>query len=92
MKTSRAVLIFLITSTTRWQFGAYAYTTETQKAAKISQLGTLYPHKINDDPSAINLIQLQIYITIFPPNGKAPLHSHKNQQQPKIPIFALRKG
>ena len=80
---------------TIWGLCLHYGNTESRKNLEqnfISQLGTLYPHKINDDPSAINLIQLQIYITIFPPNGKAPLHSHKNQQQPKIPIFALRKG
>ena len=32
----RAILIFLITPTTKWQFADYPYTTETQKTTKIS--------------------------------------------------------
>ena len=42
----------------------------------------------------IPLISSQIHLTIFPgPNtSKALPHPHKNQQQPKIPLFALTKG
>ena len=48
----RAILIFLITSTTTRQFAGYPYTKGTRKAAKISKiifkLDTLYPHGTND--------------------------------------------
>ena len=61
-----AILISLITPTTAWLFAGYLYTTRTQKAEKISQLGTLSPQRINERLS-LPLICSQIHVTTFSP-------------------------
>ena len=50
---SRAILIFLITPTTKWLFAGYPYTTGTQNRKNLEknfifQLGALSPHGINE--------------------------------------------
>ena len=91
----RAILIFLLTPTTTWQFAAYPYTTGTRRAAKISekihfQLGTPYLHRINECLTAISLFANSCHhITT---NGLALPHPHKNQQQPTISLFHSDEG
>ena len=91
----RAILTFLITPTT-WQFAAYPNTTQTQKAVKISNKNSSFNwvHSIHKE-----LTNASLSTNLFTnschhisTNGKAPLHSHINQQHPTIPLFALMKG
>ena len=92
----RAILTFLITPTTTWQFAAYPYTTETQKAVKLSNknLSFNWVHSIhkgltNVSPSTNLFTNSCHHIST---NGKAPLYSRINQQHPTIPLFAPTKG
>ena len=65
-----AILSFLITSTTTWQFAAYPYTTETQKAQKFC-LSTWHTISTRDQRTPLTpLIYSQIHVTIFPPMAK----------------------
>ena len=56
----------------------------------IFQLGTLYPHRINERLSSTNLFTNSCHH--ISTNRKAPPHSHRNQLHPTIPLFALTKG
>ena len=85
--------IYLITPTRTWLFAGYVYTTETQKAAKISSknsslngVHSLHTELKNASHSTIIYSQISI-------SGKAPLHFHTaNLLHPTIPLFALAKG
>ena len=88
----RASSIYLITPTTTWLFAGYAYTTETWKAAKISNKNSSFNgvHSLHTElknASHSTIIYSQISIS-----GKAPLHFHTNLLHPTIPLFALTKG
>ena len=87
MRQNQLRAIFLITPTTTSEFAAYPYTTETQKATKIwiFQLGTLYPHGINE------------FLSVHIPschrvssNCKALPHPDKNRQHPQF-LYSLWK-
>ena len=90
---SRAILIFLITPTTTWLFAGYPYTTETQKAAEI-HFSTAHTHTLPVSPQGINerplipLIYSQNSCDHISTNGKAPLHSHINHNNPQF-LYSL---
>ena len=92
---SRAILIFPITPTTTWLFAGYPYTTETQKAAKVSNKTSFFnwvhsPHTelMNASHSTKSFTNSCDRIST---NSKILLHSHK-PQHPTIPLFSLTKG
>jgi len=75
----RAILIFLITLTTTWQFAAYRYTDSVKKLEQkvIFQLGTLYSHGINERLSFHLFIHKSMWqgapdVTLFSPMVKLP--------------------
>ena len=72
----RAILITLMTPTTTWLFAGYLYTTRTQKAEKISQLGKLSPQRINERLSFHWFVH-KIHVTTFPPMAKHSSLSYK---------------
>ena len=81
----RAILIFLIPSTTTWLFAGYPYTTGTQKAAKISNknspfnwVQSLQTKLMNASHSTNVFINSCGHISS---NGKAPLHSQLHSYQ-----------
>ena len=95
----RAILIFLITPTTTWLIAGYAYTTETQKVARIlnknsssnwmHSIHTVHMGSRNDSYCTNLYTNLCHHIST---NGKAPPHSHINLQHPTILPFTLTKG
>ena len=90
-----AILIFLITPTTTWLFAAYPYTTETQKAVKISNKNLFFnwAHSIHTESMnashSINLFTNSRYP--ISTNSKAPPHTYKPTTT-TIPLFAPTKG
>ena len=88
----RAISITLITDMTICGLSLLFGNTDSSKNLEetfIFQLGTLYPHGINDRLS-FQLIYSNSCHHIST-NGKAPPHPHKNQQQPTIHLFAMTK-
>ena len=88
---SRAILIFLITPTTTWLLTGYPYTTGTQKAAKISNknffnwVHLLHTELMNATHSTNLFTNSCDFIST---NGKAPLHSHINHNNPQF-LYSL---
>ena len=89
---SRAILIFVTTPSTTWLFAGYAYTTEAQKATKVSNKNSFF----NWLPSLYRELMNASYFTnLFTnscdhicTNGKAPLHPHINHNTPQI-LYSL---
>ena len=88
-----AISIFLITPTTTWLFAVYPYTTETQKAVKISKKNLFFnwAHPIHTESMnashSINLFTNSRYP--ISTNSKAP-PPHINLQQPRF-LYSLRR-
>ena len=89
-KQLRAILIFPITPTTI--FAGYSYTTGTQKAAKIwsknssfNWVHSLHTELVNASHSTNLSTNSYDHIST---NGKAPLHSHINLQNPTISLLS----
>jgi len=89
---SRAISIFLTTPTTTWLFAGYPYTTGTQRAAKISNknsffnwVHSLYTELMNASHSTNLFTNSCDHILT---NGKAPLHSHINHNNPQF-LYSL---
>ena len=92
----RAILIFLITSTTTRQFAGYPYTTVTQRAAKISNKNSSFNWVRSIHTGSMNASHFTNFFTNschhISTNFKAPPHPHINQQHPTIVLLALTKG
>ena len=94
-KQSRAILIFLVIPTSTWQFALFTPWKHGKpqifKKNIIFQLGIHAIHRESMNvPPCINLFtNSRRHLST---NGKARTHTHKNQQQPIIPLFALTKA
>ena len=89
---SRTILIFPITPTTTWLFAGYPYTTETQKAAKVSTknsffnwVHSLHTELMNPSHSTNLFTNSCNHIST---DCKALLHSHINHNTPQF-LYSL---
>jgi len=90
------VSIFIFTPTTSLHFAGYPYTTETQKAAKVSNKNSSFNWLLSILTELMNASHSTNIFTNschqISTNGKIPPHSHMDLQHPTIPLFALTRG
>ena len=87
-----AILIFLITPTTTKLFAAYPYTTETQKAVRISNKNLFFnwAHSIHTESmNASHAIKLFTNSRHPTSTNSKLLRTHINLQQPQF-LYSLR--
>ena len=89
---SRTISIYLTTPTATWLFAGYPYTTGTQKAVKISTKNKFFNWVHSRHQELMNASHSTNLFTnscdqIFT-NGKAPLHSHINHNNPQF-LYSL---
>ena len=81
----RVILIFLITPTTTWQFAGFPYTTETQKAAKISNKSAYFNwvhYILTKSMNATHLFKNSCHYVST--NGYAPPHCQITYNTPQF--------